>query len=421
MGMVLGTIADDFTGATDLCNTLVRQGMRTVQLIDVPDPSLPVPDADAVTIALKSRTIPADEAVAQSLRALEWLRANGAVQILFKYCSTFDSTDRGNIGPVADALMDALGSRLTVECPAFPETGRTIYKGHLFVGDALLGDTHMRHHPLTPMTDSSLVRVLQAQTPRRVGLVDHAVVAKGADAVRSRLVELEREGHGHAILDAIADEDLMVLGEALADMPLVTGGSGIAMGLPRNFRERGLIGEGGGAAGLPAIAGRELVIAGSCSAATLGQIDHMSARRPTFRLSPQELANGHDVARTAGEILKADADGPVLVYASASGDEVAAAQAALGRERAGELVENALAEIARLCVEGGVRRLVVAGGETSGAVVRALGISGLRIGAQIDPGVPACVSIGRHELALALKSGNFGGVDFFTRAFEVMP
>ena len=421
MAVVLGCIADDFTGATDLCNTLVRQGMRTVQLIGVPHASLAVPEAEAVTIALKSRTAPVQEAVDQSLAALAWLRGRGTRQFLFKYCSTFDSTAEGNIGPVADALADALGGGLTVACPAFPETERTVYKGHLFVGDALLSDTHMRNHPLTPMTDSCLVRVLQTQTSHKVGLVEEATVARGPAAVRDRLAELERTGHRHAILDAITDDDLMNLGEALADMPLITGGSGIAMGLPRNYRRAGRLPDTGDAASLPAIAGKELVLAGSCSAATLGQIERFATLRPALRIEPLRLAEGDDIEDAVAWALPRMDDGPVLIYASAASDEVRAAQERLGRQQAGALVERALAGIAVRLVEEGVRRLVVAGGETSGAVVQALGIQGLRIGAQIDPGVPACTTFGDNELALALKSGNFGGPDFFTRAFEVMP
>ncbi|MCB1969188.1 MAG: four-carbon acid sugar kinase family protein [Geminicoccaceae bacterium] len=425
MAVVLGSIADDFTGATDLCNTLVRQGMRTVQLIGVPDEGTEVPDADAVTIALKSRTVPAGDAVAQSLAALSWLRSRGARQILFKYCSTFDSTDKGNIGPVADALLETLadepGSGMTVVCPAFPETGRTIYNGYLFIGEALLSETHMRHHPLTPMTDSSLVRVLQSQTSGKVGLVPHRVVAQGPAAVRDRLAAMETDGYRHAILDAIADDDLMVLGEALADRVLITGGSGIAMGLPRNYRRAGLIGEGGEAAALPPVAGRELVLAGSCSAATLAQIEDMRRSRPALQLTPDQLASGYDPEEAAKWALERMSDGPVLIYASAESGEVARAQERFGRERAGQLVEDALAAIARIGVDHGVGRLVVAGGETSGAVIQALGITGLRIGPQIDPGVPACVTTGDRTLAVALKSGNFGGPDFLTRAFAVMP
>jgi uncharacterized protein YgbK (DUF1537 family) len=421
MPILLGCIADDFTGATDLCNTLVRQGMRTVQLIGTPPDGLAVPDADAVTVALKSRTCPPEEAVAASLAALDWLRRAGARQVFFKYCSTFDSTERGNIGPVADALLDALEAPFAIACPAFPETGRTVYQGHLFVGDRLLSDTHMRHHPLTPMTDPDLARVLGRQSRRPVGLVPLAVVRQGPEAIRARFAALQAEGVAHAVVDAVEDEDLIRIGAACADLALVTGGSGVAMGLPANFRRAGgLLAEGGAADALPGVEGAGAVLSGSCSAATLGQVAAMEAERPTLRLDPMALAEGFDPDQAVAWAAEHLPRGPVLIAASAPPEQVAAAQARLGRERAGSLVEAALAGIARGLVErAGVRRLVVAGGETSGAVVQALGIQGLRIGPQIDPGVPATVTLGREpSLALALKSGNFGGPDFFAKALD---
>jgi uncharacterized protein YgbK (DUF1537 family) len=418
--MLLGAIADDFTGATDLANTLVRQGMRTVQLIGVPRGAAPR-DSDAVVVALKSRTIAAADAVTQSLAALEWLRRAGARQVLFKYCSTFDSTDQGNIGPVADALLDALGGDFTVFCPAFPETSRSIYLGYLFVGDVLLSESGMRDHPLTPMRDANLRRVLGRQTPHRVGLVPLGAVRNGADAVRAAFVRLRREGFRHAILDAVADSDLMTLGAALADLPLVTGGSGIALGLPENFRRAGLLNATQEADRLPRVAGAAAVISGSCSTATLAQVAAMRAHHPTFEIDPLELAAGEDVAgRALGWAATCLGERPLLVAASAPPERVRLVQERLGRERAGTLVETALAAIARGLVEKGVRRLVVAGGETAGAIVQALGISGLRIGPQIDPGVPWTASLGEPTIALALKSGNFGREDFFTRAFTCL-
>lgn len=420
MSILLGCIADDFTGATDLCNTLVKEGMRTVQLIGVPGPGLAVPDADAVTIALKSRTAPVADAVDESLEALRWLQAAGATQILFKYCSTFDSTPKGNIGPVADALMDALGAGIAVVCPAFPETERTIYQGHLFVGEKLLSDTHMRHHPLTPMTESDLVKVMAAQATKPVGLVPFATVDQGPEAIEARFAELEAAGIAYAVTDAVADRHLRHLGLAMAGHKLITGGSGIALGLPGNFRRQGRLGQHDAAA-LPAIDGFEAVLAGSCSTATLGQVDHMEDRHPALKLDPFALADGYAAELAIDWAREHLPKGPVLIYASAPADDVAEAQQVLGRERAGSLIEEAMAAIAKGLVEAGVRRLVVAGGETSGAVVKALGISGLAIGPQIDPGVPACTSLGQPPLALALKSGNFGAVDFFTKAFTRMP
>ena len=423
MPVILGCIADDFTGATDLANMLVRGGMRTVQLIDVPDAGTAVPDVDAVVVALKSRTIPAADAVAMSLRTLDWLRAAGCRQYFFKYCSTFDSTDEGNIGPVGDALLSALGAGITIACPAFPETGRTIYKGHLFVGDQLLSDTHMRTHPLTPMTDSNLVSVLARQTRRGVGLVQHREVAKGADQVRASLTALEAAGTSYAVVDAISDDQLLDIGEACRDLALITGGSGVALGLPEYYRRAGLLAEVKGADAVPAVRGHAAVLSGSCSAATLGQVERFAATRPAFRLEPLALAEGREkVVGAALDWARTKlSDGPVLIYASAPPEQVRAVQDKLGRGEAGALVEQAMAEIAVGLVEAGVRRLVVAGGETSGAVVSALKVRGLRIGAQIDPGVPGTVTIGAPELALALKSGNFGAVEFFEKALSQMP
>ncbi|MCS6876931.1 MAG: four-carbon acid sugar kinase family protein [Geminicoccaceae bacterium] len=422
MALLLGAIADDFTGATDLCGMLVRNGMRSVQLIGVPRPDLELDEADAVTIALKSRTAPPKEAVADSLLALDWLRSRGAIQIFFKYCSTFDSTPQGNIGPVGDALADRLGAEIVVACPAFPENGRTVYMGHLFVGDRLLSETHMAHHPLTPMTDPDLVRVLGRQTTRKVGLVAYPTVRRGPAFIRDRLTELRHEGCRWAIVDCLEDEDLRAIGEAVADHPLVSGGSGVAMGLPANFRRKGLLPRRADAAALPSVPGPGVVLAGSCSAATLAQIEAFRTERPARKLDPRALARGEELHEVIAWAREHMASGPVLVYASAPPEEVRPVQRELGRERAGAVVEEAMAVIARELVAAGARRLVVAGGETSGAVVKALGIEGLAIGREIDPGVPATVSIGKGpRLALALKSGNFGKRDFFLRALEVMP
>jgi uncharacterized protein YgbK (DUF1537 family) len=417
MAPTLGCIADDFTGGTDLAGMLVKSGLRTVQMIGVPD-GPPPSDVDAVVIALKSRTSPVAEAITDSLGALDWLRKAGCRQFYFKYCSTFDSTPAGNIGPVAEALMDALGTDFTIACPAFPANRRTVYKGHLFVGDVPLHESSMQHHPLTPMRDANLVRVLQAQVTRKVGLIDYDVVKTGADAVRARFEALRRDGCGLAIVDAIDDGDLMAIGAACAAMPLVTAGSGIAVGLPQNFA--GLAADAVRAADLPPIEGRQAVIAGSCSSATLGQVAAMRARYPAFLVDPLELAEGGDVVGAAlSWAAPRLAQGPVLVYATATPTEVKAAQSALGIARAGALVEEALADIAKGLVERGVARLIVAGGETSGAVVKALGVKGLRIGREIDPGVPWTVALGNvRPLALALKSGNFGTPDFFLKAWS---
>jgi uncharacterized protein YgbK (DUF1537 family) len=420
-GPLLGCIADDLTGATDLANMLVRGGMRTLQIIGVPAAGAALPEADAIVVALKSRTIPAAEAVAQSLAAFDALQRAGTRQLVFKYCSTFDSTDAGNIGPVADALLAALGAKFTIACPAFPENGRTIYQGHLFVGSQLLSDSSMRHHPLTPMTDADLVRVLGRQTKAKVDLVPLSTVRDGAASIAEAFARLTAGGVTYAIVDATEDRHLLEIGAACADLPLLTGGSGIALGLPENFRRRGLLRTKSDPGSMPEIGGSGAVVAGSCSAATLGQIENFTKSHPALKLEPLAIAEGKATAASALAWAKPLLPkGPVLVYASAPPEDVAAVQAKLGRERAGALVEETLADIAAGLVAAGVRRLVVAGGETSGAVVQRLGVSTLRIGRQIDPGVPWTFSLGEPRLALALKSGNFGGADFFAKALGMV-
>jgi uncharacterized protein YgbK (DUF1537 family) len=417
----LGCIADDFTGATDLANNLVRAGMRAVQTIGVPDAPLDA-DVDAVVVALKSRTIAPAEAVAQSLAALRWLQRQRVEQVYFKVCSTFDSTPAGNIGPVLEALMDATGCAFALVTPAFPDTGRTVFKGHLFVGDVLLSDSGMREHPLTPMTDANLVRVLQAQCRRRVGLIDHAVVARGEAAIAERMAALAAEGFGITIVDAIRNDDLMVLGRVCRGLPVLCAGSGLAIGLPQNWG----LAPAAAAAALPPATGYRAIVSGSCSQATRSQVQaFVEAGGPAFAIDPLRLAQGEDAVGAAlAWAAPRLAQGPVLVHSTAQPEAVRAAQRALGVEAAGARVEQALAAVARGLVEAGVRQLVVAGGETSGACIQALGIGQLRIGAQIDPGVPWCHATSKGPdgvaLHLALKSGNFGGPDFFSRAFEVL-
>jgi uncharacterized protein YgbK (DUF1537 family) len=414
---LLGCIADDFTGATDLANMLVREGMRTVQTIGVPD-SAPQ-DVDAIVVALKSRTAPAAEAVADSLAALRWLQRQGCRQFFFKYCSTFDSTPQGNIGPVADALLDALGSDFTIACPVFPETGRTLYRGHLFIQDQLLSESGMQNHPLTPMTDPNLVRVLQQQTPSKVGLVGYPTVSQGTGQIRAGFDVLRQQGVRMAIIDALENQDLYAIGAACDGLPLVTGGSGIALGLPGNFVRAGLLDpqQGAAASELPAVEGLSVVLAGSASKATNAQVKAWLEKRPAFRIDPLALAGGEPVVAQALAFARQHLDKqPALIYATTTPEQVKQVQAELGVERAGLLIEQALADIAAALLASGVRRFVIAGGETSGAVVKALGVRALRIGAQIDPGVPATASIGATPLALALKSGNFGSIDFFEKA-----
>ena len=424
MSLLLGCIADDFTGATDLANNLVRAGMRVVQTIGVPAQALQA-SVDAVVVALKSRTLPPEEAVAQSLQALAWLQAQGVQQVYFKYCSTFDSwyrgDVRGNIGPVSEALMAALKTDFTIATPAFPDNQRTVFKGYLFVGDGLLSESGMKDHPLTPMNDANLVRVLQAQCQHRVGLIDHKTVAQGAEAIRARIQSLRSEGVRLAVVDAVSNEDLMRLGPALKGMPLVTAGSGVAIGLPANWGLK----PSPTTSQLPAAQGLQAIVSGSCSQATQGQVADFKQRGGSvWALDPLRLTDDTALSACVQEALNWAAprlaQGPVLVYSTAEPGSVQAIQSQMGVEVAGHRVEQALAQIARGLVQQGVRQLVVAGGETSGACVPALAIEQLQIGPQIDPGVPWChaptVLAPGQGLHVALKSGNFGTVDFFTKS-----
>ena len=420
---LLGCIADDFTGATDLAATLVSQGMRTVQLLGLPRAGEAALDADAVVIALKSRTASATEAVADSLAALAWLRDAGCAQMFFKYCSTFDSTEAGNIGPVADALIAALGCGFALACPAFPANGRAVFQGHLFVGHALLNESGMEKHPLTAMTDANLVRVLGRQTDGAVGLVDFATVEQGVASIRRAMTALKEQGRRYAIVDAVTDAHLHAIGAAAEGHALITGGSGVAIGLPENFRRNGSLPQRDDAGALPDVAGSAAVLAGSCSRATLLQIGAARGQMPTLELDPLATPDAAALAALADAWLDGHlGEGPVLIAASATPERVAALQARLGREAAGALVEDALAAIARMLVARGVRRLVVAGGETSGAVVTRLGLRRLRIGRLIDPGVPWTLAEGGDAppMLLALKSGNFGDRDFFSRSFAML-
>jgi len=418
MSLTLGAVADDFTGATDLAGMLAGGGMRTMLVLGEPAANDAAPDADAVVVALKTRTIPAADAVRQSLAAWAWLRASGAWQAYFKYCSTFDSTEEGNIGPVAEALWRETGEGPTIFVPSFPENGRTVFRGHLFVFDQLLSDSGMRNHPLTPMTDSNLVRFLGKQTALGVGLIRYDTVAQGPAAIRAAAEKLVSDGKPFVVVDTIDNRDFAAIGEAVRDYALVTGGSGLALGLAPQHGGAG----GASATALPAIGGRIVCLSGSSSEATNAQVAAFAAKHPTRRLDPIALAEGHETAAEAAAWALAELEkGPCLVTATARPEEVRAVQAQLGTERAASLIEDALATVARTLREAGVRRFIVAGGETSGAVATALGIARLRVGPQIAPGVPWCASDSAEPVAVALKSGNFGRETFFEDAIRLAP
>lgn len=414
--MLLGCIGDDFTGSSDLANTLARRGMRTVQFAGAPDTPAAA-EVEAGVVALKSRSIPADQAVALSLQALRWLQAQGCRQFLFKYCSTFDSTDAGNIGPVAEALAHALGvdEGPVIFCPVFPAAGRTLVHGHLFVGDRLLSESGMQNHPLTPMTDPDIRRALGRQTRMKVGHASYTTVSQGAAALRRALQAEAAAGRPLVVVDALSDTDLMTIGEAVDGLKLVTGGSGVAMGLPANFRRAGLIGES--RSGWRGEKGRAVALCGSCSVMSRRQIAAHKAVAPAYEIDADAVIGG---ALTPGAVAAwaLAQNGAPLAYSSADPDIVAAVQVRHGRERSAAALEGFFAELARLLVAGGVRRLISAGGETSGAVVEGLGLTALQIGPEIDPGVPAMRA--GDNLVVALKSGNFGAEDFFIRAADIL-
>lgn len=418
--MLLGCIADDITGATDLALTLKRSGLRTIQVMGVPDDVEALKAFDAVVIALKSRTNPVAEAIDWSLRSADLLLEAGARQIFFKYCSTFDSTDEGNIGPVAEALLEKLGGDVAFVCPAFPTNKRTIYKGHLFVGDDLLSSSPMKDHPLTPMRDSDLVAVLQRQTKLPVGLIPYDVVEQRTAAIEAAVAAAKQTGERFLVIDAISDSHLMWIGKAAQDHKLITGGSGVAIGLADNFVAQGLLNKSAANVPVSARPGRAAILSGSCSAATRGQIAAAkSAGMPAMRIDALKIADGTVKPETFIAFAKAQvADGPVLIYSSDDPEVVAKVQDELGRERAGEIVEHAMAEIAKGLDAAGFTKLIVAGGETSGSVVAALDVNAIEIGPEIDPGVPWTKSLDERGLVLALKSGNFGGERFFIDAWN---
>jgi len=418
--MLLGVIADDFTGASDIANALAQGvpgqgGLRTTQFLGLP--SRPASsDVEAGVISLKSRSNPASEAIAQSLAALSWLQAQGCRQFVFKYCSTFDSTPDGNIGPVGEALADALGVKGVIACPALPAVGRTVYRGHLFVDDRLLSESGLESHPLNPMTDPNIRRWLGRQSKTPVGLVTWPTVQAGNGAVRATLRQAADRGETLVIVDALNDVDLISIAGACSDAPLLTGGSGIARGLSANFLREGLA--SGSTPEFAGVDGPEAILAGSCSGATRQQIAIHAASHPSLNVCVDEVLAGRTAPAQVVDFVRAHTGQAPLVYCSGNPDDVAGIQQRLGREHVARVLEQLFASSARRLVESGIRRLVVAGGETSGAVVSALDLGALTIGPEIDPGVPVLFTRGPRPLALALKSGNFGAPDFFARALR---
>jgi len=412
--MLLGCIGDDFTGSSDLANTLARQGMRTVQYSGIPD--APADAAvEAGVIALKSRAIEVAQAVHLSLEALEWLQAQGCRQFFFKYCSTFDSTPAGNIGPVTEALANALDADRVIVCPAFPGTGRSVYQGHLFVNDTLLSESGMQNHPQTPMTDPDLRRWLALQASGEVGHVPISSVFEGPEAVQQALAQENSLGRLMVVVDALRDEDLMTIGEAADELKLLSGGSGVALGLPENFRKRGELGTN--QAAWSGEHGQCVALSGSCSVATRAQVKLHAEQHPAMEIRAEDVICGRTTPTAVCDWLMTQSGIP-LAYSSADPDTVAKVQQTYGRETAANALESFFATVARGLVARGLNRLIIAGGETSGAVVESLHLNVMEIGPEIDPGVPAMRA--DENLVFTLKSGNFGAPDFFSKAANVL-
>ncbi len=415
--MHLGVIADDFTGASDIANTLAKGGLATIQFLGLQQDDAPK-TCEAGVVALKTRSIDATDAVEQSMRAFEWLKRQGCTQFIFKYCSTFDSTPAGNIGPVGESLARALGVHGVLACPAFPTTGRTVYQGHLFVGDRLLNESGLENHPLNPMTDSDIRRWLAKQSKEPVGLVPWPIVRKGGQALQTALDEAAKRKERLVIVDAVSDDDLLTIAEACANAPLLTGGSGIALGLPQNFIKRGLASGSGSA--FRAVPGPEAVLAGSCSRATLEQIEEHRKDHPALSISVPDVMSGKVNVDELVRFIRGNEGRAPMIFSSDKPERVREAQQTFGREKVSQKLDALFADVARKLVEGGTKRLVIAGGETSGAVVGTLNVKALSIGPEIDPGVPALGAAEGTPLGLALKSGNFGARNFFAKALQTL-
>ena len=419
MSIELGVIADDFTGATDIASILVKERINTVQIIGVPEKNTSFANAQAVVVALKSRSISPNEAVKQSLDTLNWLKRHNAKQIIFKYCSTFDSTKQGNIGPVADALIDKLNSPITIICPAFPDNNRTIYMGHLFVGTVLLSESPLKDHPLNPMQDSNLIRLMESQSKHKVALIQLNELRKGPQLVQELISKFSKQGYRYVVVDAVTNEDLVILGTVVSKHPLVTGGSGIGYGLSRQLKPKHQVVKK--ELGKINASGRSLILVGSCSEKTHLQLECVINQWPTRKLEIENIIKDkkskHELIEWAKKQPK---NQPVVIYSSTRNEGNPDAQKLYKIQNVGRLIETEFGNIAKKLVKSGFRKLIVAGGETSGAVVSALKIKKLRIGQEISSGIPWTETLTNPKLALALKSGNFGEQDFFVKALRMI-
>jgi len=408
--MILGCIADDFTGAADFASILSGQGMCTSLVTSVAD--IEGIRADAGVVALKTRSISMTDAVLQSLEAVRALRAAGCEQFYFKYCSTFDSTMEGNIGPVAEALLLELDTQKAVVCPAFPANGRTIFLGHLFVGDRLLAESSMRNHPVTPMTDSDIRRWLARQCSGSVSHIPHQIIAAGDAAISEAL---EAAPDGLVVCDAVVDDNLRAIGRAAKDMRLITGGSALALGLPDNYRAMGKLAKG--SAVFETQDGPAILLAGSCSTATNAQVDRYKRENPAFAIDGKALLAGYPVLEYADAFAREHLHKAPLIYSTITPDAVASDRKRADFGAASAAIERIMADLALRAIERGVKRFVVAGGETSGAVVEALQPGAMIVGPDVAPGVPLLSGGG---IGFALKSGNFGDEHFFEKALKMM-
>jgi len=415
--MIFAGLADDITGGMELAAVLAGQG---VDCSFVTNPDRVQLNREAVVIAQKTRTCAPRDALRMTACGLRAAMRANAAQIFFKYCATFDSTAKGNIGPCADFIARELGVDFTLFVPSFPEAERYVFQGHLFVQDRLVSESPKRFDPLTPMTDPDLVRVLQAQTAVVVGRLPLSILHRGPAAAEVHLTALRHDGVGYAIADAISNDDLAALAELTAEWRFMTGNSTIAGFYPPIWRRQGLIPPDRGPPSLPPIDGPAVVLAGSCADRTLEQLVAFEHHRPVIRIDPLEAAQRDLVPELFAQVQARLADGPIAIASSARPADVKNVQDKLGVTGAAATIEDLLGRLASQLRRAGVRRFLVAGGETSGAILDHLGIESMQVGRYEAAGVGRAVSEQENPIALCLKSGKLGPVDMFLPTLEAM-
>jgi len=420
MKPVFGVVADDLTGGMETAAMLVAQGVDCGFVTD-PAALAQEPERPAYVVAQKTRVIAADLAVAKMEAGARALLDRGARQLFFKYCATFDSTDQGNIGPVADMLLRVAGADRTAFCPGSPELLRTVYSGHLFLGTQLVSESPKRHDPLTPMTDPDLVRVLQRQSKTGVGLLHYPLLRAGAEALEAAIARQMAEGKQFFIIDSVTNDDLATIARLTRDWKVMTGNATIVQYYPPLWKALGLVATDAAVTSLPPVRGGGMVLSGSCADRTLEQLAAFEAARPVLRL---DLLSTPDAASAINEAMNWALprlnEGPVAIATSASPEAVRAAQDRYGRDGAAALAEAILGGLALALKQAGVRRFVVAGGETSGSIVEHLGVKRLRVGAYGGPGIGNAVTDGVEPMGFCLKSGKLGPVDLFLSALHSM-